>query len=75
MDKNTELLAQTLIALQDKELIMVKEKDVLKSLSDSSVSRRYILKGLAAVNALGVAVGCSKNDDPEVIYGGGNQVV
>ena len=54
---------------------MVKEKDVLKSLSDSSVSRRYILKGLAAVSALGVAAGCSKNDDPEVIYGGGNQVV
>ena len=30
MDKNTELLAQTLIALQDKELIMVKEKDNMR---------------------------------------------
>ena len=51
--------------------VMGKEKDVLKSLSDGSVSRRSFLKGLAAVSALGVAAGCSKNDDPEVIYGGG----
>lgn len=30
MDKLNEILAQTLIALQDKELIMVKEKDDMR---------------------------------------------
>lgn len=30
MDKLNEILAQTLIALQDKELIMVKEKDNMR---------------------------------------------
>ena len=52
---------------------MGKETNVLKSLEESSVSRRSFLKGLAAMGALGAVAGCSKDNGGEVIYGGGGE--
>ncbi len=51
---------------------MGKETNVLKSLEESSVSRRSFLKGLAAMGAIGAVAGCSKDSGSEIIYGGGN---
>ncbi len=48
---------------------MGKETNVLKSLEESSISRRSFLKGLAAMGALGAVAGCSKDNGGEIIYG------
>ena len=48
---------------------MGKETNVLKSLEESSISRRSFLKGLAAMGALGAVAGCSKDSGGEIIYG------
>lgn len=53
---------------------MGKETNVLKSLEESSVSRRSFLKGLAAMGALGAVAGCSKDNGGEIIYGGGGNL-
>ena len=53
---------------------MGKETNVLKSLEESSISRRSFLKGLAAMGALGAVAGCSKDNGGEVIYGGGGNL-
>ena len=53
---------------------MGKETNVLKSLEESSISRRSFLKGLAAMGALGAVAGCSKDSGGEVIYGGGGDL-
>ena len=50
---------------------MGKETNVLKSLEESSVSRRSFLKGLAAMGAIGAVAGCSKDSGSEIVYGGG----
>ena len=50
---------------------MGKETNVLKSLEESSVSRRSFLKGTAALGAMAAMYGCSKDSGSEVIYGGG----
>ena len=51
---------------------MGKETNVLKSLEESSVSRRSFLKGTAALGAMAAMYGCSKDGGSEIIYGGGN---
>ena len=51
---------------------MGKETNVLKSLEESSVSRRSFLKGTAALGAMAAMYGCSKDGGSDVIYGGGN---
>ena len=51
---------------------MGKETNVLKSLEESSVSRRTFLKGTAALGAMAAMYGCSKDSGSEIIYGGGN---
>ena len=48
---------------------MGKETNVLKSLEESSISRRSFLKGLAAMSALGAVAVCSKDNGGEIIYG------
>ncbi|MDE7034440.1 MAG: molybdopterin-dependent oxidoreductase, partial [Mucispirillum sp.] len=53
---------------------MGKLTNVLKSLEESSVSRRSFLKGLAAMGALGAVAGCSKDNGGEIIYGGGGNL-
>ena len=50
---------------------MGKETNVLKSLEESSVSRRSFLKGTAALGAMAAMYGCSKDGGSDVIYGGG----
>ena len=50
---------------------MGKETNVLKSLEESSVSRRSFLKGTAALGAMAAMYGCSKDGGSEIIYGGG----
>ena len=50
---------------------MGKETNVLKSLEESSVSRRSFLKGTAALGAMAAMYGCSKDGSSEIIYGGG----
>ena len=54
---------------------MGKETNVLKSLEESSVSRRSFLKGTAALGAMAAMYGCSKDSGSEIIYGGGNPVI
>ena len=54
---------------------MGKETNVLKSLEESSVSRRSFLKGTAALGAMAAMYGCSKDNSPEIIYGGGMAVL
>ena len=51
---------------------MGKETNVLKSLEESSVSRRSFLKGTAALGAMAAMYGCSKDSGSEIIYGGGD---
>ena len=51
---------------------MGKETNVLKSLEESSVSRRSFLKGTAALGAMAAMYGCSKDGSEEIIYGGGS---
>ena len=51
---------------------MGKETNVLKSLEESSVSRRSFLKGTAALGAMAAMYGCSKDSGSDIIYGGGN---
>ena len=50
---------------------MGKETNVLKSLEESSVSRRSFLKGTATLGAMAAMYGCSKDSDSDIIYGGG----
>ena len=50
---------------------MGKETNVLKSLEESSVSRRSFLKGTAALGAMAAMYGCSKDGGSDIIYGGG----
>ena len=50
---------------------MGKETNVLKSLEESSVSRRSFLKGTAALGAMAAMYGCSKDGSSDIIYGGG----
>ena len=50
---------------------MGKETNVLKSLEESSVSRRSFLKGTVALGAMAAMYGCSKDGGSEIIYGGG----
>ena len=52
---------------------MGKETNVLKSLEESSVSRRSFLKGTAAFSAMAAMYGCSKDGSEEIIYGGGGR--
>ena len=54
---------------------MGKETNVLKSLEESSVSRRSFLKGSAALGAMAAMYGCSKDGGSDVIYGGGIQIL
>lgn len=42
-----------------------------EKLKKANVSRRSVLKGMAALGAAGSLVGCSKGDDGDIIYGGG----
>ena len=51
---------------------MGKATNVLKSLEESSVSRRSFLKGTAALGAMAAMYGCSKDSGSDIIYGGGN---
>ncbi len=50
---------------------MGKETNVLKSLEESSVSRRSFLKGISALGAMAAIYGCSKDGGSDIIYGGG----
>ncbi len=50
---------------------MGKETNVLKSLEESSVSRRSFLKGISALGAMAAIYGCSKDGSSDIIYGGG----
>ena len=50
---------------------MGKETNVLKSLEESSVSRRSFLKGISALGAMAAMYGCSKDGRSDIIYGGG----
>ena len=50
---------------------MGKATNVLKSLEESSVSRRSFLKGTAALGAMAAMYGCSKDSCSDIIYGGG----
>ncbi len=50
---------------------MGKETNVLKSLEESSVSRRSFLKGISALGAMAAMYGCSKDGSSDIIYGGG----
>ena len=54
---------------------MGKETNVLKSLEESSVSRRSFLKGTAALGAMAAMYGCSKDSGSEIIYGGGITII
>ena len=46
---------------------MGKETNVLKSLEESSVSRRSFLKGISALGAMAAMYGCSKDGSSDII--------
>ena len=50
---------------------MGKETNVLKSLEESSVSRRTFLKGTAALADMASMNGCSNDSGTEIIHGAG----